>query len=77
MTKDFAEMRMSSYNDYCFDCDAEGITPINWGHFKMLVGECLYNHCGMNMCGDILTPAEEEEDACLLAQILAFKRYHN
>lgn len=65
MAKDFAEMRMSSYNDYCFDCDAEGITPINWGHFKMLVGELLSRHSG------------QEEWACRYAQILAFKRYHN
>lgn len=65
MTNDFAEMRMSSYNDYCFDCDAKGITPINWGHFKMLVGELLARHSG------------QEAWACRYAQILAFKRYHN
>jgi hypothetical protein len=31
----------------------------------------------MNMYGDILTPAEEAEEACYYAQNLAFKRYHN
>ena len=77
MTNDFAEIRMSSYADYCSYCDEEGIEPIKWGQFKMLVGECLSNHCGMNMYGDILTPAEEAEEACYYAQNLAFKRYHS
>ena len=77
MTNDFAETRMESYADYCLYCDDEGIEPIQWGQFKMLVDECLYNHCGMNMYGDILTPAEEAEEACYYAQNLAFKRYHS
>jgi len=37
----FAEMRMSSYNDYCFDCECESISPIDWGTWKRLVGELL------------------------------------
>jgi len=77
MTINLTEMKMESYADYCWFCGGEGIEPIQWEQFKMLVDECLYNHCGMNMYGDILTPAEEAEEACYYAQNLAFKRYHN
>ena len=61
----FAEMRMSSYNDYCFDCDCESIKPIDWGTYKMLVGEL------------IAIRKYTEEAACMYAQKLAFDRYHS
>jgi len=61
----FEEMRMSSYNDYCFDCDCEGIKPIIWGDFKRLVGEL------------IAVRKYTEAAACMYAQKLAFDRYHS
>jgi hypothetical protein len=60
----FAKMRMASYDDYCYDCDCEGIQPIDWVTFKMLVGELLHKHKG------------QEAWACMYAQKVAFDRYH-
>jgi len=60
----FAEMRMSSYNDYCFDCDCEAISPIDWGTWKRLVGELLADGAG-------------DAWACMYAQKLAFDRFHS
>ena len=61
----FAEMRMASYGDYCFDCYCEGIKPIDWSTWKRLVGELLVKHEG------------QEAWACLYAQKVAFDRYHD
>ena len=61
----FAEMRMSSYNDYCSDCAYEGIEPIIWGDYKRLVGEL------------IAVRKYSPAAACMYAQKLAFDRFHS
>ena len=61
----FAEMRMSSYNDYCSDCADEGIEPIIWGDFKRLVGEL------------IAVRKYSPAAACMYAQKVAFDRFHS
>lgn len=60
----FAEMRMASYDDYCYDCDCEGIVPIDWHTWKVLVSE-------------LLAKGDGEAAACMYAQKLAFDRYHS
>ena len=61
----FAEMRMDSYADYRYDCQCEGIKPIDWVTFKMLVGEL------------IAVRKYTEAAACMYAQKVAFDRYHS
>ena len=40
----FAEMRRDMYADYCFDCSCEGLEPIDWHTWKVLVSELLAKH---------------------------------
>ena len=60
----FEKMRMSSYADYRYDCECEGMEPIDWHSWKMLVSE-------------LLAKGDGEAWACMYAQKLAFDRYHN
>lgn len=60
----FAEMRMDSYEQYRFDCSCEGLEPIDWHTWKVLVSE-------------LLAKGDGEAWACMYAQKLAFDRYHS
>ena len=60
----FATMRMSSYADYRYDCACEGLEPIDWHSWKMLVSELLADGAG-------------DAWACMYAQKVAFDRFHS
>ena len=60
----FAEMRMDSYEQYRFDCSCEGLEPIDWHTWKVLVSE-------------LLAKGDGEAWACMYAQKVAFDRFHS
>ena len=60
----FAEMRRDMYADYCFDCSCEGLEPIDWHTWKVLVSE-------------LLAKGDGEAWACMYAQKVAFDRFHS
>ena len=60
----FEVMRQDMYADYCFDCSCEGIQPIDWHTWKVLVSE-------------LLAKGDGEAWACMYAQKVAFDRYHS
>ena len=60
----FEVMRRDMYADYCFDCSCEGLEPIDWHTWKVLVSELLAKH-------------KDEAWSCLYAQKVAFDRFHS
>lgn len=72
----FAVMRQDMYADYCFDCSCEGIQPIDWHTWKVLVSELLAK------ADTAIWPSEEKAEAaeawaCMYAQKVAFDRFHS
>ena len=57
-------MRIDSYQQYRFDCSCEGLEPIDWHTWKVLVSE-------------LLAKGDGEAWACMYAQKVAFDRYHD
>ena len=69
----FEVMRRDMYADYCNDCASEGIQPIDWHTWKVLVSELLAK------ASTAIWPSEGEGEAwaCMYAQKVAFDRFHS